>query len=407
MPTHVYIATTDGLVNIQNITNEPAALRSVICYQGQAKELPISNAYNQFVDPSTGLISKLYGSGAYCIDVDGWIESGSSWQLPVLIAHYCESQNQFASGEVQQGDTVIVATGKVNSRSQAIEAVDIDGIPLKLAALATHLPAWQKAGAKVQLIVPSAHSHQVTPSALQQAGINENLSEPLSVQTYTSFTDVAATLTADKILPKKQGGPITKPTYQAVPKKSRTLSAALGVVVIAVVALLVWNNTCQFGLGKLCDNSRGPSQEFINSQKSTSITKPSKKTPPPMPTPAPVTKGAVQAQLIINTAANGSNCNGVTSSTVNTYVGKSVMASTPMSNLCSIALTVPNPENWDVYARVASTYQTIPLIYAQGQWQLTLPKDKQSAKTYYWELISKINKGESYLLHHTLQPSAL
>tara|TARA_A100000164_G_scaffold344136_1_gene342983 strand:- start:1 stop:219 length:219 start_codon:yes stop_codon:yes gene_type:complete len=63
----IFIATTNGSVGIQRITEEDPNIDSVVCLAGKAMPLPISNAYQDFVRQPTGVVQRDFGHGSYRI----------------------------------------------------------------------------------------------------------------------------------------------------------------------------------------------------------------------------------------------------------------------------------------------------------------------------------------------------
>jgi len=111
MSGRVFILTTEGPVEIQSILEEVPGVRSVVCVNGRAEALPISNAYNAFVRQPTGLIERITGHDSYWMDVSDRIEEGQSWQLGAYIAHVATEQGDlnkdvYATGEVAHDGTV-------------------------------------------------------------------------------------------------------------------------------------------------------------------------------------------------------------------------------------------------------------------------------------------------------------
>ena len=84
----ILIATTNGPVEIQLLTEEDAAIgRSVACIGGTTETADIASAYHAFVVRPTGVIEARFGHSCYRLDVSARIDAGSSWQLGVLAAH--------------------------------------------------------------------------------------------------------------------------------------------------------------------------------------------------------------------------------------------------------------------------------------------------------------------------------
>ena len=91
--THVFIATTQGLVAIQDIEEiDDPDVMSVVCVNGTAQSLNISGAYHSFVKRGSGIIQQAFGGNAYRVDVSGNIDHGNSWQLGFYLAHHLKQQ---------------------------------------------------------------------------------------------------------------------------------------------------------------------------------------------------------------------------------------------------------------------------------------------------------------------------
>ena len=119
--TRVLIATTEGPVAVQKITAEDPDVPSVACLDGTTTVLGISNDYARFVNRGTGLVAALTGHAAYRLDLDGRVDSGHSWQLPVLLAHLLAAEDKLAAPGESAALTVL-ATGEVD-RDQRLRPV--------------------------------------------------------------------------------------------------------------------------------------------------------------------------------------------------------------------------------------------------------------------------------------------
>jgi hypothetical protein len=84
----VLIATTNGPVEVQLLTEEDAVIgRCVACIGGTTETADIAAAYHAFVVRPTGIVERWFGHSCYRLDLSGRIDAGSSWQLGVLAAH--------------------------------------------------------------------------------------------------------------------------------------------------------------------------------------------------------------------------------------------------------------------------------------------------------------------------------
>jgi len=153
----IFIATTNGSVGIQRITEEDPDIDSVVCLAGKAMPLPISNAYQDFVRQPTGVVQRDFGHGSYRVDLSATIEDGYSWQLGLYLGHAAASADRFI-GDASTGAVHIFATGEVNVD---LEVLAVDHVAVKLNRLKDHVTALSAAGGRVIIIVPSENIDDV------------------------------------------------------------------------------------------------------------------------------------------------------------------------------------------------------------------------------------------------------
>ncbi len=113
MKIRIYIATTEGPVEVQRITKEDPDVRSVLCLNGTAKALPVSRAYDAFIKEPTGVVQRSYQHASYRMDVSDPITDGNSWQLGAFIAHALFAEDRLA-GPDDKVDNAIWLTGEVD-----------------------------------------------------------------------------------------------------------------------------------------------------------------------------------------------------------------------------------------------------------------------------------------------------
>lgn len=162
MNVFVYIATTQGLVAVQQIEEEDPDIQSVICLDGSFEQLPISAGYHQFVKKGSGIIHKDFGHGAYRVDVSHRIDQGNSWQLGLYLAHYIKQHNLFSSGEPKPGDLVIWATGVIKA-DKSVAAVT--GVETKFIRSEPQIQQWQQNGITTLCFVPADNGQDLTDDA--------------------------------------------------------------------------------------------------------------------------------------------------------------------------------------------------------------------------------------------------
>ena len=153
----IFIATTNGSVGIQRITEEDPDIDSVVCLAGKAMPLPISNAYQDFVRQPTGVVQRDFGHGSYRVDLSATIEDGYSWQLGLYLGHAAASADRFI-GDASTSAVHIFATGEVNVD---LEVLAVDHVAVKLNRLKDHVTALSAAGGRVIIIVPSENIDDV------------------------------------------------------------------------------------------------------------------------------------------------------------------------------------------------------------------------------------------------------
>ncbi len=142
----IHILTTTGPATIQRIREEDSNVASVICLDGRAEALPVSQAYDAFVRKPIGIVEKLTGHNAYRMDVSARVDEGRSWQLSAYIAHV-------ANLRVETPDLHIFATGEVDD-SLSVRAVE--HITEKLQALSIFLNANDIPRERAVILMPSS-----------------------------------------------------------------------------------------------------------------------------------------------------------------------------------------------------------------------------------------------------------
>jgi hypothetical protein len=162
----VLIATTNGPVEIQLLTEEDAAIgRCVACVGGTTETADIAAAYHAFVVRPTGVIEARFGHSCYRLDVSARIDAGSSWQLGVLAAHALLAAGRLAQ-ENDVADGILWVTGSVRPVDLTVGAVS--HVPEKFANSLDRLKQEFGAERAVLLAIPAANVAEVPPSARQE-----------------------------------------------------------------------------------------------------------------------------------------------------------------------------------------------------------------------------------------------
>lgn len=134
------IATTEGTVEIEMISKESPGV-PCCATEGLATtdELPLSRSYQKFVARPTGVVGKLTEHESYRLCLSRSIDTGSSWQLPVYLAHWLKHHSQLYErlrlGKTVAPKAIIWATGEVNYH---LQVEPVGGLDRKL----SHLAQW-------------------------------------------------------------------------------------------------------------------------------------------------------------------------------------------------------------------------------------------------------------------------
>lgn len=154
MKVHIFVATTNGLVAIQNIIPiGDSDINSVVSINGTSTTANISAAYHGFVRKGAGIIEDDFGCCSYRVNVSDRIDHGGSWQLAFYLAHFSSKNSMLGDGlNIVSNDSVIVATGEINTADRQV--IPVEQVPLKLQLAAKPIKNFLKIGANVVFIAP-------------------------------------------------------------------------------------------------------------------------------------------------------------------------------------------------------------------------------------------------------------
>ncbi len=177
MKVHVFVATTQGLVAIQNIRPiDDIDISSIVSVNGTSTIANISTAYHHFVKKGAGIIQQDFGACSYRVNISDRIDHGNSWQLAFYLAHAVEQGTVLGDGQVEDGDYIICATGEVNTSSRKVQSVA--QIPLKQTIAQKQIAQWKNQNHDVIFLLPKANEIEIKNGVNAQAV--ETLSQALS-----------------------------------------------------------------------------------------------------------------------------------------------------------------------------------------------------------------------------------
>ncbi|MCP5366839.1 MAG: hypothetical protein H6906_04920 [Hyphomicrobiales bacterium] len=193
----VYIATTEGPAEVQRITAEDPGVRSVVCLDGKAHSMPISDAYDAFVRVPTGVVEAAWGHGAFRMDLSREIAGGSSWQLGAFAAHALLAAGRLAGREEAASHAVWI-TGEVD---RDLRVGRVEGIQDKLVQSGRLFTELAAAGIPLTILMPRANHSELDPAWLAEESLGGAGRRLLAV-------DNAADALAVLRLPRPRPGPV-------------------------------------------------------------------------------------------------------------------------------------------------------------------------------------------------------
>lgn len=333
MKTHIFIATTQGLVAIQNITPiDDDDISSVVSVNGTSTTANISSSYHNFVKKGVGIIHQMFGACSYRVDISARIDQGNSWQVAMYLAHLAQSKGLLGNGEINKGDTVICATGEVNTTNQQVLAVG--EVPLKLKLAQPQLEQWAALGAQVHFIIPQANQNEVTKSPY--------------IMLVSNLEQAASALpNAPNKQPKK------------IVKKKKSVSINTQYTLVILIVLLV--SVVFFALNQYSPNKIKKHQPLY---KTTKLSQ------------AELDKSIQLVALL----KQGKTCARTSSKSVN--LSKQIFAEVALSQLCELYLQT-NTSTVQILLVAQDAYTVLPLKQNQLSWQIPLPKNRLSDRSYF------------------------
>ncbi len=155
MKIRIFLATTEGPVQIERITRERIG-NSLVCVKRTNRILPISASYDAFVKLGSGVIEREFGPfepGAFRLDVSGEIADGDSWQLGVFVAHALDAHGRLAGPDDEAAATVWL-TGEVD---HDLNVAAVQFVPRKLSASGDEFARQVDRGHPVWVFVHTAN----------------------------------------------------------------------------------------------------------------------------------------------------------------------------------------------------------------------------------------------------------
>lgn len=232
----VYVATTQGAVQIERITRETAPI-SQVCLRRTTAVLPISSDYDTFVRQPSGVIERTFGPfdpGGFRLDASADIGEGNSWQLPAFVAHALDREGSLA-GPGEAPDAALWLTGTVDVDLQVGE---VEFVSEKLSAAREILEDIAATGVPVTLVVPETNLEEITqqdtPGMARVLAVRSAVEILRDVGLQTSNLSVDGALTGAGELVPISIGPVHIPRWRLI-----GMAATLLVIIALGTALVV------------------------------------------------------------------------------------------------------------------------------------------------------------------------
>ena len=333
MKIHIFIATTQGLVAIQNITPiDDEDISSVVSVNGTSTTANISGSYHNFVKKGVGIIHQMFGACSYRVDISARIDQGNSWQVAMYLAHLAQSKGLLGNGEVNDGDTVICATGEVNTTNHQILAVAEVALKFKLAQ--PQLDQWALLGAKVHFLLPQANQTDVKQN--NYTLLVSNLDQAASALPSSTQKQYTQSVKNEKLV-------AINPRY--------IIAGAISILVLVMI----------FGLNKLTSTDDISFQPVANKTNVSEV--------------EPIKKVQLFAVL-----KQDKSC--AQTSSKHVLLANKTFAELALNQLCKLYLQTHKSQG-QVLLVARDAYTVIPLNQSQQGWQVPLPKKRVADRSYF------------------------
>jgi len=109
----VLVPTTGGTAIVCGLERKPRLPRSKVTKVGDFRAFPIEQDYHRLVEGADDALGDMGGN--WHLTLSDRVETGRSWELPVLLAHRALVHGAELTGDLAEADLVVFATGAVDS----------------------------------------------------------------------------------------------------------------------------------------------------------------------------------------------------------------------------------------------------------------------------------------------------
>ncbi len=249
--TIVVAPTTGGTVWIERVRARPRLQASYAALKGDFRPLALSPDYHNFV--SGPLAAHGIASGAHELLISEDIDSGRSWEIPVLIAHLLESSGRLHDTGTTTEDPsipdIIWATGSVDPELQP-QGADYS-VTRKCEIAAELFKEWHTDGRTAHLIVPggmpapdvAAVQHAAETYGFQFSIVKDFETLKSAIQFVSETSDEAQISDTEPSLP-----PSKRPAWHMPALTVGGVAAAAAVIWLGMNALPSDDSTASTGI---------------------------------------------------------------------------------------------------------------------------------------------------------------
>lgn len=384
MKLHVFVATTQGLVAIQNIIDiDDVEISSIVSVNGTSTTANISSAYHCFVKKGAGIIEQDFGGRSYRVNLSERIDHGNSWQLAFYLAHVASEQGMLGDGHVRSGDQIICATGEINTSKREVQAVE--QVRLKQTLAKAQIRQWLQMAVKVSFLIPDSNQQDVAPDWPIQPQLISTLDEAVHCMPVLAASKPLTAQTAPSSEPPLPIGDPPMTTSANIFDKNAGLKLKLLIGLLCIVVLSV---LFQLNIAPIVKSPTGPPDVLTGAATADRVI-----------SPFDTDQIAITATLAIY-----GDCSDELSQQQVKNNGP-VFVTTKLVNLCQLRLAAP-PEVISVILVAADTHAIRLLERDQNSWQIPLPEIQLVDRHYLLVLLPGGNTEQpdyQQLLQHYLQ----
>lgn len=102
------------MVKVQHLAQLKGDVSSTVVLSDSSKKSKLADDYHAFVQRNSGIVNTFFDDSQYRLTLSEEIDFGESWHVGIFIAHLLFSHSRLATGDVKEGDEIIIASGEID-----------------------------------------------------------------------------------------------------------------------------------------------------------------------------------------------------------------------------------------------------------------------------------------------------